>query len=334
MLRFASVFALGTLTVLTALTFAPRAASAQTPPVVVMGAAPAPSGPPPSVAPTVPPGYEIEGELGGMHFRGRITAPSAPAPQPAPPPVMQVAPPPPAVVQAPPPPVVQAPPAPQVVIQYGQPQAYAPPAPQPQPQYAQPQAQYAQVQYPQLQSPYAQRDHAPRLDDEDRMDFGGRFGLELLGAGIAVGAAVGLGFALNENGHDDGLQMMTTMLATAGLTPTAVSVFGAAIAHGRGRFGGAMLGEIVGGGLGAVILFAALDGGNSDPWLQMGVVLGPAVAGAIIGFEIQDALRTARAERTAQRAQQGLALTSGSIAPVASAGAPLSGAMATLSGQF
>jgi hypothetical protein len=332
MLRFATVFALGTLTVLTALTLAPRAAHAQTPPVVVMGTAPAQSGPPPSVAPTVPPGYEIEGELGGMHFRGRITTPSVPAPQPAPPPVMQVAPPPPAVVQAPPP----APP--QVVIQYAQPQAYTPPPqPQyapPQPQYAPPQAQYAQVQYPQLQSPYAQRDHAPRLDDEDRMDFGGRFGLELLGAGIAVGAAVGLGFAVNDHGHEEGLQMMTTMLATAGLTPTAISIFGGAIAHGRGRFGGAMLGEIVGGGLGAVILFAALDGGNSDPWLQMGVILGPAVVGAIVGFEIQHALRTTRAERMAQRAQQGLAVTSGSVAPVASAGAPVSGAMATLSGQF
>jgi hypothetical protein len=159
------------------------------------------------------------------------------------------------------------------------------------------------------------------------MEFGARLGLEVLGAGLGFGIATGLAYAINDRPRDDGF-MVTTLLASAGLVPAGVSVFGGAIAGGRGRFGGAMLGEIIGGGLSAVILLAA-DVQFRDPWEQIAAIVGPAILGAILGFEAQHGLRTARLERQMER-EEGMQLSGVSIAPLAQG----NGAMAGLSGTF
>lgn len=300
------------LSLLVAVALPSSIAAAQTPPVVVIGPPPASAGPPPQVAPAVPPGYEIEGDLGGMHFRARVTTPQ---PQPvAPPPVMA------------PPPVVVAPP-PSAPVMVVQPQTYAQPTyaqTYAQPTYAQTYAQptYAQPAYPQLGM--QPRDARPRLDGG--MDFGARLAFEVLGAGVGFGLATGLGYLVNSNARDDGF-MITTLLTSAGLVPTGISVFGGAIAGGRGRFGGAMLGEIIGGGLATLVLVAG-DLNLRDPWEQIAFIAGPAILGAIIGFEAQHGLRTARLERRLE--QEEAQLTGLSIVPLAQG----NGAMAGLSGTF
>ncbi len=282
-------------------------ASAQTPPVVIIGPPPASSGPPPQATPTVPPGYEIEGDLGGMHFRARVTtpqgAPVAPAPQP-----QYVAPPPPA-----PPPTAPA----MMVLQQ--------PPSQPEITYA-PAPTYAQSSYSQLpmQQPC---DGRPRLDSG--MDFGGRLALEVVGAGIGFGLSAGLAYLINDSTRGDGFTM-TTLLASAGLIPTGISIFGGAIAGGRGRFGGAMLGEVIGGGLSAIVLFAT-NVQFRDPWEQIAAIAGPAILGAILGFEAQHGLRTARLERLAER--DSVSLSGLSVSPIAS-GSGANGAMLGLSGTF
>lgn len=277
-------------------------ASAQTPPVVVIGPPPAASGPPPQATPSVPPGYEVEGDLGGMHFRARVTTPGATqlAPPVAPAPVPQQQ-----IVIAPPP----AAPPPVMVMQ---PQ----PAPQPQVTYVQAQPQY------QL-APQMQADTRPRLDGG--MDFGARLAFEVLGAGAGFGIGVGLGYLVNSNARDDGFAV-TTLLATAGLVPTGVSLFGGAIAGGRGRYGGALLGELIGGGLSATIL---LGGGIElhDSWELVAAIAGPAILGAIIGFEAQHGLRTARLEARMER--ESVQLSGVSVAPISQGGAVVG-----LSGTF
>ncbi len=292
------------LTLLAALLPPGSIASAQTAPIVVIGPAPAVSGPPPQVAPTIPPGYEIEGDLGGLHFRARVTAPPSAAPAPAPAPVMVPAP-----APAPAPSQIVVPPPVMVV------QAAAPPA---QPTYA--------PAYPPLDPTRRPVDHRPRLDEG--MDFGGRLGLELLGAGVGFGLATGLAYLIDsDRRHDDGVFTATALMASAGLVPTGVSIFGGAIAGGRGRFGGAMLGQVIGGGLSAMIVLAA-DVQFHEPWELIGAIAGPAILGAILGFEAQHGLRTARLERQAER--EGAQLSGVSIAPTAQG----SGALAGLSGTF
>lgn len=277
----------------------PSLAAAQTPPVVVVGPPPASSGPPPSVTPTVPPGYQIEGELGGIHFRAQVTTP-------APPPAAVVAP---APAAPPPAPIVVPAPAPVMTVQ-------APPPVAPTyPTYAYGAPQAAPV-----------RDRAPRLDDEG-MDFGGRLGFELLGAGLGFGLATGLGYLVDSENHDDGLFAATILTATAGLVPAGLSLFGGGIAGGRGRYGGAMLGEMIGGGLSAMIVLASgaqLD----DPWELIGIIAGPAILGAILGFEAQHGLRSAQRQRVLER--EGVELSSLSIAPAAQG----TGATVGIAGTF
>jgi hypothetical protein len=280
-------------------------ASAQTPPVVVVGPAPGTaSGPPPQTAPTIPPGYEIEGELGGMHFRARVTTPAQPAPTApvAPPPVVAPPPPPPPVVVAPPPA------APVMVVQ--QP-TYAPV-----PSYAPPTLAYA---------PPPRRRYDARLQD-DGMDWGARLALELVGAGIGFGLATGLAYLVDDNARSS--EFTTTQLLTSmGLVPTGVAIFGGAIAGGRGRWGGAMLGTLIGGGLSATIVFA---GGIDfhDAWEEIAAIAIPGVLGAIIGFEAQHGLRSARRERELE-AQGGVQLSSVSVAPTAQGNGVLVGAAGT-----
>jgi hypothetical protein len=274
-------------------------AAAQAPPVVVIGPPPAASGPPPQAAPSVPPGYEIEGELGGMHFRAQITTP-APVPV-APQPQPQV--------------IVPAPvPAPVIVVQA------PPPQPQPVVQY-----QYAPT-YPQLapQQPPMQ-DRAPRLDSG--MDFVPRVALELLGAGLGFGLATGIAYLASDRPRDDGFAP-TLFISAAGLVPAGISIFGGAIAGGRGRYGGALLGELIGGGLSATILFAA-DLAPNDPWAMIAAIAGPAVLGALIGFEAQHGLRTARLEQRMERSE-GMQLSGVSVSPTAQG----SGALVGMSGTF
>lgn len=315
---------LAALFVLTCFVVPSSIASAQ-PPVVVIGAPPATSGPPPDATPAVPPGYELEGELGGLHFHARVTTP---APQPAP---VAPAPPPP----APAPPVVVAPPpaAPPPVMTVQ-------PAPQPtyvpQPTYAQPTyAQPTYVQQPVYAQPYAQapytaqpRDARPRLDTG--MDFGSRLAFDVLGAGIGFGLSVGVGYLVNDNSRDSEF-MVSTLLTSAGLVPTGVSVFGGAIAGGRGRFGGAMLGELVGGALATLVLVGG-DIHLQQGWEQLMFIAAPAILGAIIGFEAQHGLRTMRLERRLEREQQqqGVQLSGISVAPLSQG----NGAMAGISGTF
>jgi hypothetical protein len=278
----------------------PSSLAAQAPPIVVVGPAPATSEP--QAAPAVPPGYEIEGDLGGVHFHAQITTPG----QALPPPVVPAPAPPPVVVQAPPPPqqvmVVQAPP-PVAPVQY------APPS-------------FAQPSYP---VPPPQRAD-PRLRLDEGMDFVPRVALELLGGGIGFGLATGIAYLANDRPRDGGFAP-TLLIASAGLMPTGISIFGGAIAGGRGRYGGAMLGELIGGGLSATILFAT-DSVPSDPWVMIAAIAGPALLGAIIGFEAQHGLRTARLEE--RIAQEGLALNGVSVAPTAQG----SGATVGLSGTF
>lgn len=294
----------------------PSAAEAQ--PVVVVGPPETGSGPPSQVAPTVPPGYEVEGQIGGMYFRGRVyapTTPPAPAPQPAP-----VAPP------APPPPVMTPPPAPVVVV----------PAPQPQPApastYVVAPPPAAVPPPPSAPAPWATREapHRPsareRLAD-DGMGFAARLGLDLVGAGLGVGLGVALGYAFFGDSDEDGARIAMAYLTTAGLAPTAITAFGGAIAGGRGRFGGAMLGEIVGGGLAATLLFG-LEA-DLDEWQTFGVIIGSAMLGSILGIEIQHALRTSRLEQEAER-EEGVQLGSVGIAPTAQG----SGATLTVGGTF
>jgi hypothetical protein len=302
-------FVVGPLSLVVAMALPASLAAAQTPPVVVIGGAPAVSGPPPQTAPTVPPGYEVEGDLGGMHFRGRVyVPPAAPAPAPAPAPQ-----------------VVAPPPTAAIVV--------APQPTYPQPSYPQP--TYAQPAYPQYQTVatyppvYAspERDRRPRLDDG--MDFGGRLVLDVVGAGIGGGLAIGLGYLVTQGNMHDSSFAITTIGASAGLVPAGISIFGGAIAGGRGRYWGALFGELVGGGIAATVV----AGGNisfHDQWELIAAIAGPAILGAIIGFEAQHGLRTARLEQRMQR--EGFALEGVSIAPIASNGA--SGAMLGVSGSF
>lgn len=280
----------------------PKMASAQSAPVVVIGPAPTTSGPPPQAVPTVPPGYEIEGDVGGMHFRARL---STPAPQAAPTPA----------------------PRPIIVMTGPLPHAAAPTYTYAQPQYAQPyQPQYAQPQYAQP-TPYAQPAprRGPRLDTG--MEFGGRLALELVGAAAGFGIATALAYATNDGRASDSGFAVTQLIATAGLVPAGISIFGGAIAGSRGRYGGAMLGEMIGGGLSGLIILA---GGIQfqEPWEMIAAIAGPAILGAIIGFEAQHGLRTARLERQADREQ--VQLSSLSVAPLAQG----NGAVIGLGGTF
>jgi hypothetical protein len=302
----------GSLSLVVAILAPASLAAAQTPPVVVIGGAPSTSTPPPQTAPTVPPGYEVEGELGGMHFYGRLYAPPAtptPAPTPAPAPVAPApvapAPAPAMVVTAPPP-------------SYPTYRAY----PTYQPTYAAPAPTYSTYSVPQ------QRDRAPRLDDG--VGFGGRLALDVLGAGVGGGLAIGLGYLVSQgNLHEDTFSI-TTIGAMAGLVPAGISIFGGAMGGGRGRYWGALFGELIGGGLAATVV-AGANISFDNPWMLLAAIGGPAILGALIGFEAQHGLRTARLERRMQR-QEGLALEGVSIAPIASNGA--TGAMLGVSGSF
>lgn len=282
---------------------APAAALAQ--PVVVVGPPETGSGPPAQVAPAVPPGYEIEGQLGGMYFRGHVYAPPAPR-APAPP--------------APPPPVMTPAPAPVVV---------APPQPQPTYVVVPPPAASVPPPPPSASPWDTRRPEGPSARDrlaDDGMGFGGRIGFELLGAGLGVSLGVGLGFAAFHDSGDDGAALVMSYLTTAGLAPTTITLFGM-IAGGRGRFGAAMLGELVGGGLAATLVFGL--GADLDPWQNFGVIVGSCLVGSILGIEIQHALRTARLERDAER-EDGPQLASVSVAPTAQG----SGAILSVGGTF
>ena len=286
--------------------------AAQTPPIVVVGPPPASAGPPPEASPTVPRGYEIEGDLGGMHFRARVTTPGQPAP---------IAPP----VVAPP---VVAPPPQTIIIQ----QATQPTSPVMvvQPQTA-PQQSYAPPMYPQMYPQYAQpmqpadRRPQPRLDEG--MDFPARLALDVLGAGAGFGLATGLAYLVNDRPHDSGFAP-TLIGAMSGLAPMGISLFGGAMAGGRGTYGGALLGELIGGGLSATIL-AAGDVHFHEPWELIAAIAGPAILGAIIGFEAQHGLRTARLEQRMEQ-QQGPQLSGISVAPTAQG----NGALVGLTGTF
>ena len=298
------------LSLLALASFPSAIASAQTPPIVVVGPPPTGSGPPAQSAPAVPRGYEIEGQLGGLQFHAQITTP---APQAAPP---VVAPPP--VVVAPPA-VVVPPPAASVPVMTGPILVVQQPT---QPSYGTYAPAYAVPTY--TVAPQLDRRPAPRLDEG--MDFPARLALEVLGAGAGFGIATGLAYLVNESSRNDGFAPMV-LGVTAGIVPLGVSVFGGSIAGGRGRYGGALLGELVGGGLSATILLA----GNvqfHEPWEMIAAIAGPAILGAIIGFEAQHGLRTARLED--RMAHEGVQLSGVSVAPTAQG----SGAMVGLSGTF
>jgi hypothetical protein len=197
--------------------------------------------------------------------------------------------------------VVQAPPPP-VQVQYAQP-SYQP---------------YAPMQ-PMLPPP-----RAPRLDEG--MDFAPRVALELLGGGLGFGLATGIAYLAYERPNDGGF-IPTLMISAAGLMPTGIAIFGGAIAGGRGRYGAAMLGELIGGGLSATLIYAA-DIAPHDPWALIAAIMGPALLGAIIGFEAQHGLRTARLEQRIQ--EEGPQLSGVSVAPTSQG----DGALVGLSGTF
>ncbi len=279
---------------LLALAFAaPSAALAQ--PVVVVGPPDTGSGPPSQLAPAVPPGYEVEGQIGGMYFRGRVYTPTAPTqtvPAPAAPPVVSA---PPAVAPAPAPaPIFVAPP-PTTQPTY----VVVPPVDDERPPIAGAQA-------------WSARHTAQDRLADDGMGFGGRLAFDVLGAGVGVGLGVALGYAFFGESHEDGAMLAMAYMTTAGIAPTTITLFGGAIAGGRGRFGAAMLGELVGGGLAATLVYG-LDA-DLDPWQNFGVIVGSAMVGAILGIEIQHALRTARLEREAER-EGGLELSSVAVTP-------------------
>ena len=278
-------------------------ASAQTPPIVIVGP-PVGSGPPAQSAPAVPRGYEIEGQLGGLQFHAQITTPAPPATTPPP------------VVVAPPPAVVVPPPAAPVPVMTG------PMLLVQQPTYGTYTPAYSVPTY--AVAPQQDRRPAPRLDEG--MDFPARLALEVLGAGAGFGIATGLAYLVNEGSRNDGFAPMV-LGVTAGLVPLGVSVFGGSIAGGRGRYGGALLGELIGGGLSATIILAG-DIQFHEPWEMIAAIAGPAILGAIIGFEAQHGLRTARLED--RMAREGVQLSGVSVAPTAQG----SGAMVGLSGTF
>ena len=173
-------------------------------------------------------------------------------------------------------------------------------------------------------APPLERQPAPRLDQG--MDFPARLALDVLGAGAGFGLATGLAYLVNDNSRNDGFAPMV-LGVTAGLAPLGISVFGGSIAGGRGRYGGALLGELIGGGLSATIILAG-DIQFHEPWEMIAAIAGPAILGAIIGFEAQHGLRTARLED--RMAHEGVQLSGVSVAPTAQG----SGATVGLSGTF